>query len=90
MHLIKSSSEGTKAGDLANLLDIPAPTLSFHLKAMRLAGLIAARREGRIIYYLPDYGGIREMIDFLLSDCCDGDKRLCGPYIIRQPFNDRQ
>ena len=83
--LVKAGPSGIRAGTLADTLEIPAPTLSFHLKELERAGLILSRREGRNVIYAADYGGIRDLIDFLLTDCCQGDRRLCGPYIIKEP-----
>ncbi len=39
------------ACDIANHLGITQSKLSFHLKALREAGLIIGRQEGRWIYY---------------------------------------
>ncbi len=83
-HLIKIGPGGAPAGEVAKALDVPSPTMSFHLKELERAGLIHARRDGRKIIYAADYGGLRELIDFLLADCCQGDKRLCGPYVIEK------
>lgn len=82
--LVKAGPAGTAAGKIAQALDIPAPTMSFHLKELGRAGLILSRREGRNIIYAADYGGVRDLIDFLLADCCGGDQRLCGPYVIKE------
>lgn len=41
----------TTAGDLALSLGIPPSTLSFHLKDLRVAGLIQSRRQGRRLLY---------------------------------------
>jgi DNA-binding transcriptional ArsR family regulator len=88
--LVQAGPRGMPAGGLSEALALPAPTMSFHLKELARAGLIRATRQGRHIYYAADYGGIRRLIDFLLADCCQGDPRLCGPYIIkensREPF----
>lgn len=82
--LVRKGPGGIAAGSLADALGAPAPTVSFHLKELAAAGLILARREGRSIRYAADYGGLRALVDFLLTDCCQGDPRLCGPYVIRE------
>jgi ArsR family transcriptional regulator, arsenate/arsenite/antimonite-responsive transcriptional repressor len=35
-------------------------------------------REGRSITYRVDVPGMRALIDFLVTDCCDGHPELCG------------
>ena len=67
------------AGDIADQLGMPKPTLSFHLKELSQAGLIEARREGRSIFYAVLPGGIRALIGFLTEDCCQGRPELCLP-----------
>ena len=50
---------------------------------MAVAGMAAGiDRDGRQIWYKADYAGIREVVTFLMADCCNGDPRLCGPYIV--------
>lgn len=82
--LVKKGPAGISAGHLAEAVGAPAPTMSFHLKELAAAGLILSRREGRSIVYAADYGGLRALVDFLMTDCCQGDPRLCGPYVIRE------
>jgi DNA-binding transcriptional ArsR family regulator len=82
--LIRKGPGGVSAGALASAIGAPAPTMSFHLKELLAAGLVVQRREGRRLVYAPNYGGLRSLIDFLLTDCCQGDPRLCGPYVVRE------
>ena len=82
--LVKAGPAGEAAGRIAEALGVPAPTMSFHLKELERAGLILSRKQGRSVIYAADYGGIRDLVDFLLADCCQGDRRLCGPYIIKE------
>lgn len=37
--------------DLAEAIDITQPLLSFHLRTLREAGLVASRRKGRWVHY---------------------------------------
>lgn len=82
--LVKSGPAGLSAGDLASLTGASPSALTFHLKELLGAGLIHSRRDGRKIIYAADYGGLRDLVDFLMADCCQGDPRLCGPYIIKE------
>ena len=82
--LVRAGPKGIAAGDLAAAMGIAAPTMSFHLKDLATAGLVTSRKEGRRVFYAADYGGIRRIVDFLMADCCQGDPRLCGPYVIKE------
>ena len=81
--LIKQGPAGVSAGELAQALGIAAPTMSFHLKELANSALITSRKEGRSVIYAADYGGLRTLIDFMMADCCQGDPRLCGPYVVK-------
>ena len=53
-------------------LGIPSATLSFHLKELKSAGLIACERAGRSRIYRPDFGAVNELLGFLTENCCAG------------------
>ncbi|MFO1075000.1 MAG: metalloregulator ArsR/SmtB family transcription factor [Geminicoccaceae bacterium] len=76
--LVREGPEGMPAGEVAQRLDVPASTLSFHLKELERAGLIRATRQQRQILYAADHAGIRELLDFLLRDCCQGHPEICS------------
>jgi len=81
--LVKRGPEGYTPGDLIQKLDIPAPTLSFHLKELQRACLIEARRQGRCLYYRADFGRMNALIAFLTENCCSlgsaGCDTACTP-----------
>ncbi|MBW8368978.1 MAG: metalloregulator ArsR/SmtB family transcription factor [Arenimonas sp.] len=77
--LVELGPEGAVAGDLAAHLGIPANTLSFHLKTLQQAGLIAPEPRGRNIRYRADFAAMRGLVGFLTDNCCGGDASLCAP-----------
>ena len=80
-HLVRSEPDGLAAGEIVQLLDIPQNTLSSHLAVLVNAGLASNRREGRSIIYRADIGRFREMVLFLLKDCCGGRPDVCTPLL---------
>jgi len=76
--LIRAGEPGMAAGEIAAALEMPANTLSFHLKELSRAGLIGSQRRGRHIYYSIKPDGIRSLLTFLTEDCCAGNPALCG------------
>jgi len=77
--LVRASPEGRPAGQISEELQIPPPTLSFHLAQLTHAGLAETRRLGRSIYYAVRVEGIRDLLCFLTEDCCQGRPELCLP-----------
>lgn len=71
--LVKAGSDGLPAGKIGEALGIPHNTLSFHLSHMSSAGLTASRREGRSIIYAADFSFVRDLIAFMVENCCSGD-----------------
>lgn len=83
--LVRLGSGGLAAGQIAEELGIPPATLSFHLKELVRAGLIADRREGRSIVYSLNVAGMRALLGFLSEDCCCGRPELCQPARVEAP-----
>ena len=80
-HLVRSEPKGLAAGELVQLLDIPQNTLSSHLAVLVNASLATNRREGRSIIYRANIGCFRELVLFLLKDCCGGRPDICVPLL---------
>jgi ArsR family transcriptional regulator len=76
--LVRAGEAGMAAGEIAAELEMPANTLSFHLKELSGAGLIGSQRRGRQIHYSIKPDGIRNLLTFLTEDCCAGNPALCG------------
>ncbi len=68
--LVRRGPAGHTPGEIASRLSMPAPTLSFHLKALERAGLIGAQRSGRNIHYRADFAAMDALVGFLTENCC--------------------
>jgi len=77
--LVKAGPAGMAAGDVADALECRQNTMSSHLKLLHQAGLVHQRREGRSIIYSANFGTLRELILYLMEDCCAGSPNVCHP-----------
>jgi ArsR family transcriptional regulator, arsenate/arsenite/antimonite-responsive transcriptional repressor len=75
--LVKRGPEGYTPTELTGRLDLPAPTLSFHLKGLVQAGLVISRRDGRNLYYSPNFGRMEALVGFLTDNCCSLANEAC-------------
>jgi len=74
--LVEAGPEGMNAGAIAEALEIPAATLSFHVAHLARAGLVASRQESRFIYYAANFSAMDDLIAFLTDNCCQGGQCL--------------
>ena len=77
--LVRAGPEGMAAGEIARATESLANTLSANLNVLAGAGLISSRREGRSIVYAAGYDRMRELLAFLMEDCCGGKPEICAP-----------
>lgn len=77
--LVRSGPRGLAAGEIQKAVDAAASTLSANLNILKAAGLVEDRREGRFIYYTARYDRMRDLLAFLLEDCCGGSPEVCRP-----------
>lgn len=80
--LVGAGPEGMTPGALSALLEVPASTLSFHLKELVHAGLVSAERDGRNLIYRPALARMNELLDYLTAHCCQGQS--CKPVAVRR------
>ena len=66
--LLKSAgADGLSAGAIADRLNVPPPTLSFHLKEMSASGLVSSKRDGRRMIYALNGELVSRLAAFLAS-----------------------
>src|SRR5918996_3335426 len=75
--LVEAGPEGVAAGRIAETLEVPGATLSFHLKELARAGLVSSRQERQFIYYTVDFERMAELMTFLTENCCHGMPEKC-------------
>jgi ArsR family transcriptional regulator, arsenate/arsenite/antimonite-responsive transcriptional repressor len=79
--LVKAGGQGVPAGEIASRLGAVQNTMSAHLKVLVQAGLVRSERDGRIVRYVADMTGFRDLLAFLMEDCCNGSPELCRPVL---------
>ncbi len=79
--LVRAGAEGIAAGSIAEAAGVSPSNVSFHLKELERAGLVAARREARSIVYSAEYDALSGLIRFLMEDCCAGNPAICAPVL---------
>lgn len=77
--LVRAGTGGLPAGAIASSLSIPSATLSFHLKELKIAGVVRCRRESRSLIYTPNFDVMKELVAFLTANCCQGVHSAARP-----------
>lgn len=79
--LVVAGPDGMAAGAIAEQVEVSASNVSFHLKELERANLVAARRDSRSIIYSAEFDALTGLIRFLMEDCCSGRPEICAPAI---------
>jgi DNA-binding transcriptional ArsR family regulator len=74
--LIAAGPGGLSAGRVGEEFGLPSATLSFHLKELRNAGIVTARKDGRFVIYSADFAAMKMLVGFLLENCCQRPEGL--------------
>lgn len=79
--LVEAGPTGLAVGEIGASVKAAPATLSFHLKELANAGLVAARQDGRYIFYSADFAQMNALLAFLTQNCCARDACAagCGP-----------
>jgi len=75
--LVQVGPFGLSAGKIAEALEIPPSSLSFHLKELSYAGLVTSRQESRFVIYSANFETMNALIAYLTENCCGGSP--CTP-----------
>ncbi len=76
--LVQAGAAGLTPGVLAVMLDMPASSLSFHLKELVNAQLAQVEQQGRSLIYRADFARMTGLLAFLTENCCAADPAGAG------------
>ena len=79
--LMRAGLNGLPAGAIAEAAGVPSNTMSAHLAILSRAGLVTSQRQSRSIIYTVCLGEIRDVLSFLVDDCCGGHPEICAPLV---------
>ena len=75
--VVQAGDAGSPAGDIQQHVDLPASTLSHHLKRLADAGLLTSRPEGTFHYYAAEYRELKQVTAYVWEDCCRRGQSSC-------------
>ena len=70
--LVVTGQAGLTPSTMAEGLDVPLNTLSFHLKELTHAGLVTQERASRNIIYRAAFSRMNDLLAYLTENCCAG------------------
>jgi DNA-binding transcriptional ArsR family regulator len=73
--LVIAGRIGLTPGAIAEALEVPAATLSFHLKDLLHSGLVSQERNGRHLIYRASFEQMNRLLGYLTSNCCQDELR---------------
>jgi DNA-binding transcriptional ArsR family regulator len=68
--LVRAGDAGLPVGRLQDKLKIAPSTLSHHIKALIVVGLINQVRDATTLVCHANYDVMRGLVDFLVAECC--------------------
>lgn len=77
-YLVEVSPCAVPVGQIAERLQVPWTTLSFHLKTLQHAGLLERKRQSRSILYSANLSTMNAVMAYLMENCCNGHPEQCA------------
>jgi ArsR family transcriptional regulator, arsenate/arsenite/antimonite-responsive transcriptional repressor len=74
--LLSAHPDGMVVNEIQAELGIPNSTLSHHLDKLRNEELINVQRESTFLRYTANTDALRELLQFLYSECCTRNKAV--------------
>lgn len=68
--LVRAGHPGLAVGRLQDKLKIAPSTLSHHIKALVVAGLVTQKRLSTTLVCHANYDTMHGLVNFLVSECC--------------------
>ncbi|KPF72779.1 ArsR family transcriptional regulator [Bosea sp. AAP35] len=75
--LVRAGPAGLSVGECQQRLATAQSTLSFHLKALIMAGLVTQERQSRTLICRANYEVMNALVGFLVAECCVDER--CQP-----------
>ena len=72
--LLSAHPDGMVVGEIQSELGISASTLSHHLDKLKNEDLVRVSRERTFLRYTANTEALRELLNFLYSECCTRNK----------------
>ena len=77
--LVETGPEGLPAGVIAERLQIPPSSLTFHVQHLHRAGLVTQHRLSRQLIYVAVFDAMNGLVGYLTENCCGGNAASCVP-----------
>jgi len=81
--LLSAHPKGMVVGEIGSELNIPSSTLSHHLDKLKNENLVKVRRDGTFLWYTANTEALRELLQFLFSECCTRNKAVRPEEVVR-------
>ena len=68
--LVRAGQPGLSVGKLLDIVAVAPSTLSHHLKALVVVGLVTQTREATTLICSANYEVMNDLLSFLVDECC--------------------